>query len=485
MLFLKRTTFVFILLACVNAYSAVKTEQHFDNVLGTSLDITLYTDNQKQANQAISAAVREIKKLEDVLSTYKKKSEISKLNKRGKLRSPSATLQNVFRLCEQWLQKSEERFSCRMGKIKNLWRKAEAKQVIPDRMEVRHIARRAKLEKLDLSNISKTIILPKTIELDTDGLAKGYIIDQALKVLRQKLPNAQAIKVDIGGDSIYWGTPPGTKGWKVAIANPIDTADNAEYLAQLLLNNKAIASSGHNTRFRTIKRRQFSHIYPARDGWPMDDAPAVTVIADNATTADAIATALSSFTITQGTDWVNDLDGVEALWVSPEGRQFTSEGWYQQTGVNTGDSGGFSLKLEYTIPNLKSDRYERPYVYIWVTDNKRKLIKNLLLLGESHRWAQENTRWWRRVGRIDETVLDGVARPSRRPGMYHLQWSGRDSYGKPVPEGEYILHMEASREHGGHDYQRVKFKLDASEQNMDLPVKGELGETVIKINNPA
>lgn len=482
MLVSKYMPFTFLLALSINAHATVKTQQHFDNVLGTSLDITLYSESQDSANKAIESALIDIKQLELVLSTYKKDSEISKLNKNGRLRSPSITLQNVFRLCEHWLVKSNEKFSCRMGLIKSLWLKAEKQQTIPDRMDVRHIARKAKLEILDLSAISQSIRLPKTIRLDADGLAKGYIIDRTLERLKKNLPKASAIKVDIGGDSIYWGTPPNTDGWKVAVANPINTSDNSGYLAQLLLTNKAIASSGHNSRVRNIKRQGFSHIYPPRDGWPSDEAPAATVVANDATTADAVATALSNFTITQGTDWVNSLEGVEALWVSAEGRQFTSKGWYQQVDSEAKGASNFHLSLQYTIPHLEVDRYERPYLYIWVTDNKRTLIKNLLLLGESHRWAQENTRWWRRVGRIDESVLDGVARPSRRPGTYDLQWDGRDSYGKLAAAGEYVLHMEASREHGGHDYQRIKFVLDSSEQNIQLPVKGELGEAFIKIN---
>ena len=50
-----------------------------------------------------------------------------------------------------------------------------------------------------------------------------------------------------------------------------------------------------------------------KDGWPQDYAPAAVVVANTATEADAIATALSAQSASAGIDWVNQLSGVEAL----------------------------------------------------------------------------------------------------------------------------------------------------------------------------
>ena len=142
-----------------------------------------------------------------------------------------------------------------------------------------------------------------------------------------------------------------------------------------------------------------------------------------------------------------------------------------------------AINLSYQIPALDVDKYERPYLAIWLTDKKQKPIRNLLLLGENERWAKKNSRWWRRVGRRNPELLDILARSTRRPGVYQLAWDGLDDFGQPVAEQPMILHVEAAREHGEHDYQKVALSLNQEQKNINLPVKGELGAVEITLSN--
>jgi thiamine biosynthesis lipoprotein len=103
-----------------------------------------------------------------------------------------------------------------------------------------------------------------------------------------------------------------------------------------------------------------------------------------------------------------------------------------------------------------------------------------MLLGETERWAKENTRWWRRVGRKTPGILDAIARPTRLPGKYDLRWDGLDNNAQPALPGKYLLHVEASREGGGHDYQKLLIDTRQFNQAITLPAKGELGQVVLR-----
>jgi thiamine biosynthesis lipoprotein len=501
------------LLNGLNVVSAAESEpfiQHYDGVLGTSLDLTLYGADQSAMEQATTAAIAEIARLEQIFSTYRPDSELMQLNAALSTTSASPELLEVVQRCIQWYDTTAGKFSCRLGKLQALWKTAAAKQVIPDRPEVRHQAREVTQAELFVDTAARTIRIGAPIALDPSGLAKGYIIDKTLAVLRAQLPDAQAIKVDIGGDAIYWGSPPAQRGWQVAVADPNNTADNQAYLATLALTSKAVAASGHESRKHVIARHEFSHILTPRDGWPVENGTSSVVIATDTTTADAVATALTLQSLVEGIDWVNTLDGVEALVVDSAGHQLSSRGWNallaQATNVSgssvdvavassetrvpanteaTSNAGSAQiLTLDYVLPEFAVASYNRPYLAIWISDTAQAARKNLLLLGENARWARENTRWWRRVGRRSPTLLDGVARPTRGPGEYQLQWDGKDDFGNALPAGNYILHLEASRENGDSTYQALPFVWGEGDAHVqELPPDGELGAIRLEVAN--
>ena len=139
-----------------------------------------------------------------------------------------------------------------------------------------------------------------------------------------------------------------------------------------------------------------------------------------------------------------------------------------------------NMSVEYQIPHMNKGKYHRPYLALWITDTRNKSVRHLMLLGESERWAKENTRWWRRVGRKIPGVLEAVARPTRLPGKYHLTWNYLNDQGQPVEPGKYWLHMEAAREGGGHDYQKITIDTGTSWVEHTLPAKGELGPVTIR-----
>ncbi|WP_416235270.1 DUF2271 domain-containing protein [Paracoccus sp. (in: a-proteobacteria)] len=66
-------------------------------------------------------------------------------------------------------------------------------------------------------------------------------------------------------------------------------------------------------------------------------------------------------------------------------------------------------------------------------------------------------------GRDDEAAVHGIARPTRQPGHYSVQWDGLDDAGRPCPPGDYRIEVEAAREHGGR--QRLTLPLRAPDGN--------------------
>jgi thiamine biosynthesis lipoprotein len=454
---------------------------HLEGVLGASLDLTIYGVEKKQSQVAVDKMSKEAERLESILSTWQHNSSISLLNRSGMLEQAPEEILAVIELCEQWHNNTKGMFSCRMGKLKQLWQQAQTDQIVPDRVEMRRIARNIQQLPWSTKKQQQNITLAENVQLDPAGLAKGYVIDLLMLELRSALPRATGIKLDIGGDMLFWGKPENSDKWSVGLLNGDHTVTDTNAALTILVPAVAVASSGHQHRYVEIERRKFSHILLPADGWPMDKAPYAVVVAPDVATADAVATTLSTQPAIKGIDWVNSLDGVEAA-VTSAGIQLTSKGWhnYMLNNNRLANQPEKNLSIEYQIPHINEGKYHRPYLALWITDTRNKSVRHLMLLGESERWAKENTRWWRRVGRKIPGVLEAVARPTRLPGKYHLTWNYLNDQGQPVEPGKYWLHMEAAREGGGHDYQKVAIDTEIDWLEHTLPAKGELGTIAIR-----
>lgn len=478
-----RWSFLFGMLAFALAGSALAAEPvtiQREGVLGTSFEMQVAGTGRRRAARAVDAALGEIARLESQLSTWRTDSALSAYNA-GRL--PAEALPEdaatVLALCERWRGETDGAFSCRLGALIALWRNADADDRLPERADVRKHARAL-----------AALALPRHgpldpaagLRFDVDGIAKGYVLDRALAEARRAAPSADGIRIDIGGDAIYWGHPKNETGWTVDIADPKRPVDNVQGIARVQLHSQAVASSGHHSRGFQVGRRQLSHILDPQDGWPLSFAPAATVIAPDAATADALATALTVLPIRDGIALVDRLEGTAALIVSDAGIAFASARW---PGVLASPALTASAKqprvlIDYEIPAVDGAGYRQPYLALWIEHEDGRAVRQLHVLGDRSRWLGELPRWWRHYGRNDPAGALGIARPTRAPGRYTIAWDGRDDRGNAMPAGRYVLRVEAAREHGGHENLALPFALGAPALDLHGQGDTEIGRIAVR-----
>jgi thiamine biosynthesis lipoprotein len=127
------------------------------------------------------------------------------------------------------------------------------------------------------------------MRLDLGAIAKGFAVDEAIKVLRAR--GIRSALVSGGGDMTVSDPPPGTNGWRIELA-PLDVT-NAPPTEFVLLRNAALATSGDIFQHVEIAGVRYSHIVDPRTGLGLTDHSLVVVIARNCTTADSLATSVS------------------------------------------------------------------------------------------------------------------------------------------------------------------------------------------------
>lgn len=430
---------------------------HLDHVLGTSFDMAVAGAGRAEAAFAFAAATSEIARLDRVLSAWRDDSELSALN-RSDARRVSADLFAVLSACEAWRARTGGAFSARLGATERLSDSAAMCAAIA----------RAEAADVRLDRASLAVTRPEGVRFAVDGLAKGYVIDAALAAARRAAPCAQGMMIDIGGDIGCWGV----RDWRVGVAGLDMVADNATPVEVVRVSGKALAVSGPGQRDRVIDGETRSHLIDPRTG---SSAPRrqAAVIAPDATTADALATALAVMPIEEGLALAEATPGVEALLMEAEARQATS-GWAACQSPAPLPA-GFQVEVTYVLPKIEAANYKKPYVIVWVTDAEKNPVKTLLIQGTRSEWQEDNYIWWRRYGRKQPGVVDAMGKPTRPPGKYAVGWDGTDAEGKRAPQGQYLIHIEAAREHGGHAYQVIPVTLGAGPTSGSAAAKDELG----------
>jgi thiamine biosynthesis lipoprotein len=234
--------------------------------------------------QAARIAFREIKRVENLLSFYKDDSEISRLNKQGRLEVSPDTLLVIKKAGESW-EATQGAFDITIGPLMELWGFYNKEYRLPGDLEIK--------EKLNLIGFDKLRINDNIIEfkikgmkIDLGGIAKGYAVDCAVDRLR--LAGINSALLNAGGDIYCLGDKRGSP-WRVAVRKERGRGP-AGYLE---LKDKAVATSGDYEQYFMVDKVRYCHILNPKTGRPADSGVAsVTVIADDCLTADALATSI-------------------------------------------------------------------------------------------------------------------------------------------------------------------------------------------------
>lgn len=133
------------------------------------------------------------------------------------------------------------------------------------------------------------------------------------------------------------------------------------------------------------------------------------------------------------------------------------------------------LDVQFELPKIDTTMYARPYVAVWVEDSSRKSVKTIELWVGKDEWLKDLRSWWRKVGRYDRELVDAVTSATRPAGQYRFVWDGTSDNGERLEQGEYTIHIEVVREHGGRNYLRHKVTLGNENASYQLTPTEETG----------
>ncbi len=323
-----RSIVIIVFVACliVAIYFSADTNKQVERdsghrlVMGTFARAVVIAEDSNTAKKCIETAFAEIHKVDELMSDYKSDSEISEVNRIGFKRAVrlSHSTYEVLQKSIEFSKLTRGAFDITVGPLVDLFHSAEKKQVAPTKEQIARAKSKVGLVTMLAERVGREFLpFVRRPGRYIGGVAKGYAVDKAVEAMQTC--GAIGGMVDLGGDIRCFGTPlKGKKHWIIGLQNPNSDKDIAgrDVMLKLQLANGAVATSGDYQQFVLIEGKRYSHIINRKTGTSTEGLSSVTIIANNATDADALATAVSVMGAKKGLALIESMPDTEAILIT-------------------------------------------------------------------------------------------------------------------------------------------------------------------------
>ena len=290
-------------------------------IMGTRVAVELWSEDADLATRAMDAVIAEMRRTDELMSTYKPESQLSAVNAHAferPVRVDPEIVEVVSRALD-FSRLSDGAFDITYASVGYLYdyrahQRPSAEQVT------------AALPGIDYRQVqvdpgANTIrFLRKGVRIDLGGIGKGHAVDRSIDTLR-KLGIEHAM-VNAGGDTRLLGDRRG-KPWIVGVRDP---RNEGKMVTRLPLEDEAISTSGDYERYFEEDGVRYHHILVPGTGDVARAVRSATVIGPDATLTDGLSTTVFVLGVERGMELVSRLPGVEAVIVDKDGRIFYSDG---------------------------------------------------------------------------------------------------------------------------------------------------------------
>jgi thiamine biosynthesis lipoprotein len=293
-------------------------------LMGNAFEITVVDTKESVAKHHLAAAVAEIQRIEQLLTTFKEDSQTNLVNRSAGI-APVKVDREIFDLIERSIRISrltDGYFDISYGSIdKSFWNFDRGMTRLPEPSLIKEHLRLVNYNNILLNPVAGTVFLKlKGMRIGFGGIGKGYAAERAKAVLKQR--GVASGVVNASGDLCAWGLQANGQPWTIGIADP----DNARLpFSYLNITDMAVATSGNYEKYVEIGGRRYSHTINPKTGLPVSGIKSVTVICPNAEIADAMATPVGIMGIAPALDMVNQVNHLECIIIDDDNQIYQSK----------------------------------------------------------------------------------------------------------------------------------------------------------------
>jgi thiamine biosynthesis lipoprotein len=286
---LSLTAFLLLLLFSTNGQAQVLRKRAV-KLMGSRFDIVIVDKDSLSAERNIDEVIAEITRIENLISDWKKETQVSKVNQNAGI-APVKVDAEVFALTERALHLSEitgGAFDISFAAMDRIWKFDGSMTQMPSEAAIRKSVEKVGFANIELNKNASTIFLKKKgMKIGFGALGEGYAADRCREMMLAK--GIKAGIVNGSGDMSTWGTQPDGTPWSIGITNPLhrDTV-----FAVVPLKHGAVVTSGSYEKFVMFNGKRYAHIINPATGYPATGVASVTVFGPSAEQANGFSTSL-------------------------------------------------------------------------------------------------------------------------------------------------------------------------------------------------
>ena len=341
---------------CGKTVSAQKYSAEFYDTFDTVVSITAYCKDDaefKALSSEIHSLLQYFHRLYDIYNEYDGMVNARTLNEnagRGEVEATPELLE-ILEFSKEMHKKTDGCVNIAMGSVLKLWHEAREASLadpqnayIPSDAELAEAAKHCNIDDLVIKRYSAdgtnagaaasgnteklyagTVrFADPEMTIDLGAVAKGFAVEKIAQNLEAE--GKTSILISAGGNVRTIGTKPGNEKWSVAVQNPVEGSSES-YADILKLENSSLVTSGVNQRYYEYNGAHYHHIIDCDTLHPENRYLSVSILTRDSALADALSTAVFNMEPEEGVAFVNSLEGVEALWILPDGTSRFSDGY--------------------------------------------------------------------------------------------------------------------------------------------------------------
>jgi thiamine biosynthesis lipoprotein len=293
--------------------------------MGSEVRLTAWTADTPRALRAFERGFDEFDRLDRLHSVWKPESDVSRVNAQAgiapvKVSSETLEVLRVAREVSDW---TGGKFDVTFGALSGLWKfDQDQDNQIPRPEDVRARLPLINFQDVQVDPAAGTVFLRRAgMRMHFGGIGKGYAVDRTAAILRTE--GIGDFLIQAGGD-LYASGRRGDRAWSAGIRDPRGPAD--QIFARMDLRDETFSTSGDYERYFMVHGRRYHHILDPDVGEPARGCRSVTIVAKQATLADALSTGVFVLGPQAGMALIEKLPDVEGVIVTDRNAVLVSSG---------------------------------------------------------------------------------------------------------------------------------------------------------------
>jgi len=285
----KNLVWILILLSNLNLYTQVQKTKKI-TLMGTKFEITLVGEDSLSVEKNIDFAIKEISRIENLLSEWISTSKVSEINNNAGIKPVKVDFE-IFDLTKKAIffsQISNGAFDISISAMDKIWKFDGSMDKLPNIEEINKSIKNVNYKNIVLDSINSTIFLRnKGMKIGFGSIGKAYSADKTREFMKNL--GVKSGIINASGDISTWGVQIDGKPWVIGVNNPFKPNKMAKIL---YFKENSVATSGNYEKYIEINSKRYSHIIDPKTGFPASGLTSVSIIGPSATIANGLSTSI-------------------------------------------------------------------------------------------------------------------------------------------------------------------------------------------------